>query len=425
MPSRVMTSADLEAAGWSDLFEHGLAEKGVANVNAIARRILSSPKISDISALITAVPTIADPLSDGANSTLQASQGPGAGLGMFNATNPLHATILGAPEFINGRNSLITRQTGSRIGGHVTGFAVETNAPAIDFSIKCNGLRWIAYITDLKTGERGRIAAADRAQAYSNYNYYKLTFADSRPRRVEVYAGNASSFAGINVATGYSVRPAAISQPRIAAFGDSFWGGTMNDTTLALRLAVADWFAAELGCANPTINGVGSTGVIATAGASNYLSYQGRLTAGDMDYTRIGHQDLVFVPGSINDGNPAYGGLSVPAGDATLQAAYQTFIADLMVRQPYAIIVGAPQEFTSSTAAAASRVAAYKAGFLAAAGGNPRMIWLDNTLFEAAPDTGVIGADLAHPGGAFGAQAIGQSLAASVRAKLQNLAYAA
>lgn len=29
MPSRVMTSADLEAAGWSDLFENGLAEKGV------------------------------------------------------------------------------------------------------------------------------------------------------------------------------------------------------------------------------------------------------------------------------------------------------------------------------------------------------------------------------------------------------------
>lgn len=51
MPSRVMTSADLEAAGWSDLFDAGLVEKGVgrprfADLDALAAAIASGARAS-------------------------------------------------------------------------------------------------------------------------------------------------------------------------------------------------------------------------------------------------------------------------------------------------------------------------------------------------------------------------------------------
>lgn len=50
-----------------------------------------------------------------------------------------------------------------------------------------------------------------------------------------------------------------------------------------------------------------------------------------------------------------------------------------------------------------------------------RALWLDNSLFTRTPSTGVIGADMVHPGGISGARHIGYRLADEVVAALATL----
>lgn len=389
-----------------------------------ARRLLDAAQrpLGDISAVMGSAPTITDPLSDGANSTVQAAQAVGAG--MYLASDTTRVTTFGGP-LSGGRIATLTRQSGSRLQGHSSCIAFYTDADTVDFGIRCNGVKWIAYVTT-PDGVRARIATNDRTQAYSNLNYYKLAFGSTAGggRLLEIYSSNVGSFGGINVPTGYSIWPADIvQQPKIAMIGDSYLEGSMNDANLSLKLAVPDWFASTFGVNNPLVNGVGSTGVIADAGASAYNNFQARVTAGDIDASRIGAHDMVFVPGSVNDANLTNNGVASPAGDATLQAAYQTYITSVMAAQPEALIVGCCQEFqTGGGAAVTSRAAAYKAGFLAAAGTDPRMIYLDGSVFEAAADTGVLGADTIHPGGTFGTRHIGERLARQTLSYLQALA---
>lgn len=386
-----------------------------------AQRLLAGAQrpLGDISVVMASPPTITDPVSDGANSTVQTGQSTSAG--MFSSADTARVTIFGGP-MVSTRIATVTRQAGARLQGHGACIAFYTDADTVDFAIRCNGNKWIAYVTT-PDGVRARIATNDRTQAFSNLNYYNLAFGSTAGggRLVEVYLSNVGNYGGINVPTGYSIWPADLAyQPRIAGIGDSYFEGSMNDGNLNLKLALMDWFAGTFGVNNPLVNGVGSTGVIANAGASNFNTFQQRLDAGDLDESRVGAFDLVFAPGSINDDTLINNGVAIPAGNATVQAAYQTYIQTLMTAQPRAIIVGAPQEFRPAAAADASRVAAYKAGFQAAAGGLARMIWLDGTLFESAPDTGVIGADNTHPDGVFGARHIGERLARKTLNYIRN-----
>lgn len=394
-----------------------------------AQRLVASSRspLGDISAVMATPPAITNPLSDGANSTVQASATNAYGAGVSgNAESPLTATIMGGTSIVTGliQNTSQSLAAGIR-SGHGSGIAFETNAHTVDFLLRCNGFNWIAYVTDLTTNVRARISANDLVQAYTNRNYYKLVWGtasagDRLPRRYEICGGIVTSYGGINVPNGDSVRPVAFNEPRILIIGDSYKEGSMNNTALNNKLAEADWFAAAFGCRNPIVNGVGSTGVIANAGASNLYSFQQRQAAGDFTIARIGAVDLIYVPGSINDNNATNGGVTIPSGDATLQAAYTTLIASLMVDQPNAIIVGASHQFANGVAAVASRVAAYKAGMVAAAGGSQRVIWVDQTLFQNAADTSVIGADAVHPGGVFGTKIIGLSEAGSVIAAIRT-----
>lgn len=399
-----------------------LAASYLAGVGVVpkASRIVASAQrsLGDISAVMASPPTITNPLSDGANSTIQTGRAPttaASGAGQYDVANPAHCTLMGGP-ISGGRIQTITKIAGTVVAGHSAGFAFCTDAPDVDFSIRCNGQRWIASITDLTAGVRARISASDLAQAYANANWYKLGFGGAGLRQVEVYSGSASNIYGICVAAGYSVWPASglAAQPKLALIWDSFGEGSMNNGNLNLKLATADWIAARLGCNTIHVNALGSTGVLANAAAASN-NFQQRLDAGDMDVSRVGSFDLIFAPGSVNDNTVMQGGLAIPAGDATIQGLYQTYISTLMAKQPHALIVGFPQEFGqpsgTPTAATASRVAAYKAGFLAAANGNPRMIWLDGSLFESTPSTGVIGADNIHPGDVAGARNIGTRLA--------------
>lgn len=387
-----------------------------------ARRLLDAAQrpLGDIAAVMASPPTITDPASDGANSTVQAAQGVNAG--MFLPTDTARVSLFGG-SLSGGRIQGITRVAGSRIQGHGACIAFYTDADTVDFSLRCNGGKWIAYVTT-PDGVRARIAANDRAQAYANYNYYKLAFGSTAPagRLVEIYTGDVANYGGINVPTGYSIWPADLAhQPRIAVIWDSFGEGTMNDTNVQRKLACVDWYAASFGVNNPYINAVGSTGVIADAGASNYNTFGERIAAGDLDSSRIGHFDLILAPGSVNDGFTSVNGLNSPAGDATVQAAYAAYIAALMVAQPYAIIAGVSQQF-STIAAITTRTAAYKAGFQASAGTDPRMFWMEPSLFESAPDTGVLGADNVHPAASDGGRHIGERLARRTLSYLQAIA---
>jgi hypothetical protein len=94
-----------------------------------------------------------------------------------------------------------------------------------------------------------------------------------------------------------------------------------------------------------------------------------------------------------------------------VQAAYQAEIAALKIAQPRAIIVGAGAEMNNSRGAVASRTAAYKAGFVAAANGGPRMIWLDGSSSESSAIPASSAPDGVHPGSVFGASHLGGRLA--------------
>jgi hypothetical protein len=384
---------------------------------AIARRLISAAQkpLGDLSAVMATPPTITDPVSDAANSTVQAAQAYNAG--MFSSLDATKVTPFGGP-IINvnatagNRIQTMTRQAGARLQGHSACIAFYTDAQVVDFALRCIGARWIAYVTT-PDGVRARISAADRVQAFPNLNYYKLDFGSTAPsgRLIEIYTSLSGNFGGINVPTGYSIWPADLAyQPRMGVLWDSFGEGIMNDTTLNLKLAVADWLAGVFGCNNPYVNAVASTGVIATAGASNYSTFGARIAAGDFDASRIGHLDAIFALPSVNDGLTPNGGIVSPDGDAVVQSAYQAVIAALMIAQPRAIIFGASQQF-NTIAAIASRTAAFRNGFAAAAQGDPRLIWLPGSLFESAPSVGVIGADSLHAAGVNGSRHIGERLA--------------
>ncbi|MEO7691302.1 MAG: hypothetical protein ABIS51_18605 [Sphingomonas sp.] len=346
-----------------------------------ARRILDAAArgISPIANVMAAPPTITQAASDGANSTIIAGSTIALGGGRFNAENPLHATLIGGP-ISAGRMQTVTFSGSSRKQGHSNGVAVQTYSTVIDFCLRANGGRVIFYVTDCATGVRARVqATTDIAATYSAANYYKLDFGGTPTLRIiEAYTFGSGNYFGINVPLTHSVWPAVINQPRLAAIWDSYGEGSMNNATNSLKLATLDYWAAGLGCNNVFANALGSTGVMADA-AGTAVNYLGRLNNGDFDVSRVGNFDLILVGGTINDNNPANNGIASPAGDATFQAAYTAFIRAFMLKQPNAIFVGTGPELPSSGPPPQTRFDVTRAGFLAAAGGDPRMIYRDNS----------------------------------------------
>lgn len=353
----------------------------------------------DLTKVMANPPAVANPASDGANSTINES-----------------ATVA-----TTGNNC--TAQAGRVIQGHSSGFAFFTTSAVMDFALRCNGGNYCIYVLELSTGIFARVSSADLVPFTNNSNFYKLTFAADAPRIIFVFTSNVANNNGVNVPAGYLILPvpSVLTGPRVLVIGDSFIEGSMNDGTKNLKLALADWLAAGLGCLTPTVNGIGSTGLLANAGGSNYNSFLSRQNAGDFTVPVIGEQDIILLCNSINDQLTGVGGLAIPAGDATIQALQTQFVSQLMVDQPNAIILGIPQEFTPGTPAVYSRVQAHKVGFLRAAGQDARLKWIDGTPYESAPVTGMLGADTVHPGGVLGTSSIAAGILSAMVPALTSL----
>lgn len=243
-------------------------------------------------------------------------------------------------------------------------------------------------VTDLTAGTgRQWCQAADYAPASGGNAHVKVDFGSRGDRIVECYFSNASAWPrlfGFNFMKTDLVRPLGFADdPRMAVIGDSYVNGSNPDNIRALAAYVC---AERLGVRNPILNGVGGTGHLNNAQSSTPTSYTfgQRIAAGDMDVARIGAMDLVAMIGSVNDAlanNAAW-------TDAAYQAAVQADTAALMTAQPNAIILVSGPQFTKNFQTTAARYAACQAGVVAAANGDPRVIYVDTSPSGEAWQTG-------------------------------------
>lgn len=312
--------------------------------------------------------------ADFANSTIIASATVNLGAGRFNSENPLHAKPIGG-AFIDGNLQTITRggsPTPPRSLGHSTGISFATRASVLDIAVR-SGRPFIGYVTDLATGARARILANDTSPAGGS-GYQKFDFGSAAPRGFQFYIEANGYLRGINVPLTDSIWPwEPDAQPKIMALWDSYGAGVVHDgvSVTSLKLGVLDYLGERLGCDNVVGNAVGGTGLLNPG--SGHRTFLERLAAGDFDESFIGAQDLIIMPGTVNDSailNAAY-------TDAAVKAAYTTSVRMMMAAQPNAVIVGCGPQVATAFPAVQSRFDAYKAGF-AAAGNDPRLIYIDN-----------------------------------------------
>jgi len=302
-------------------------------------------------------------------------------------------------------------------GLHGWGRAFETFSASFDFLIRPGAQNFTVYVTDLATGIRARVQADDFTAANNNPRYVRCDATGRGWRRYEIVAGTVASITAINVPTTDTIRPAQFAdEARIGYIGDSYIAGALSDTGTInyARMTTTDYMFARFGVVRGWPFGVGGTGVLAT-NSGNSANFQQRRDNGDFKISRIGRLDLLIAPPSINDSSSSSGGTT---SDAVFQAAYQTYISSLMIDQPTAIIVGFGPQFAVSTQPGQSRYDAAKAGFLAAAGNDPRMIWIDNSpAGEAWMTTAnigtIIGPDNIHPN-RLGVEYLGNTIASSV-----------
>jgi lysophospholipase L1-like esterase len=288
------------------------------------------------------------------------------------------------------------RRTLERRSGQGWGVAFVTEASRFDMLMSTGGQNFTVYVTDLATGVRARAAKDDFVPRTQALSYHVIELGSRAPRKIEVYPGTVAQLYGINVPEPDTIRAAEpVKEPRVAVIWDSYGAGTVSDNGALnnIKLGFPDYFLARLGIANGTNFSIGATGVVATDGGTK-SNYQDRLSAGDLDIGRVGKFDLIFVPGSINDGNSNGGSIF----NGTVRNAYRDVLQALHTRQPQAIIVGAGPELTVLAKPTQSRFDAYAGGFADAAGTNPQFLYLDNSPAGESwmADPSIIGPDKIH-----------------------------
>lgn len=296
-----------------------------------------------------------------------------------------------------GRTSDYT--TGAKGGCPGNGIRFATDATSLDFCINIGP--FIIYVTDPLTGLRQRHAANDDATALTNFTYIKAVFADASVKIVEIFVSEITSWRGINVNTGAQIwRAPVVDEFKFLLFGDSYVFKAGSGATNGLKLAYPDYLGERLGVPNVFCSGRSSTGFLNQGSPSTYGTFIQRITAGDLDISQVGAMDAIFIHGSVNDDV----GVNAAYTDVAIQAAVQATFELAMVKQPDAIIFGTGPESTTNRVATQSRWDAMKAGFVAAAKGDPRMIWLDGgpnaENWMAGKVARIIGVDNTHPNNA-------------------------
>lgn len=233
------------------------------------------------------------------------------------------------------------------------------------------------YVTDPVTRVRERVAANDLVGSASFNSYHKLTFASPVEKIVEIKFNSGStgaSLRGFNASGSLSKPPADPAELRIALVGDSHGNHAGSGATNPIALAYPDFLGERLGTANIWCLSNGGTGFLNAA--TSLGTYRQRIAAGDLDEANCGVLDLVMLSGTTNDDSALNGAWT----DAALAAEVQLTVSAAMSKQSSALIaVWGPHVTQARPLTAQSRYDAMKTAVSAAAAGDPRVIWLDNS----------------------------------------------
>lgn len=370
---------------------------------AAATRLLASAAraISPIDGVMGTLPTISQG-ADFAASLVNPAMTISYGSGMYQANDlavfeSVSGKIVLGPSGnqYQGQGMTGNRSTLAKRGQSGQGLRFMTSAIDMDFCMNLSAANFVIYVTDVATGVRARASDGDITFGSSNWRYVRLTFATRASRIIEVYTTNLGAFRGINCEAGYTITKAPASpEAKITILGDSWANGQLSGGTKSVKLNWATYFAERFGVVNPNQSANGGTGLLNPGGTNG--TYRERVLAGDIDVSFIGEQDLVAIQTSVNDTN-------FTAVDADCQTEMQLLTAEVMARQPNAVIVAWGPQTTLGTTTPQSRHDAIRAGFLAAAGGNKRCIWLDSSpaglgwFADATERAAWIGSDNTHP----------------------------
>jgi lysophospholipase L1-like esterase len=369
----VLSAAEIAAAG--------------GDPTARVQRLLRGPTPNTVvRSVLASSPTYSEATG---NSTIVTTSTTGVTGGRFRPNDTARVTGIGAPIILDPFNANRYRQqtrmyalaTGQRISGHAGGVRFATFAPSFDIALNVGntGFQVALYVTDPATGIRARAQVNDYDIALTGMVYRKWDFGTPGYRIIELYfrPQDLISIGCLNVAAAYDIWsvPEAADQPRIGFLGDSWFdngGPPGNGATNVTRQLSIDYFAERFGCANPIGLSVGATGLLRDASPGVAGTFRARIAAGDADASRIGDLDMLFIPGSVNDTAGSF-------TDAQVQAEYALTIAAARAAQPKAIILGMGSQNTPAYPITQSRFDAHRDGFAAGAGGEKRMIYLDNS----------------------------------------------
>ena len=310
-------------------------------------------------------------------------------------------------QFGNTRASSTGNPASKRAGPG--GFRVRTTGQHFEFCSD-NTYKYMVYVTNPTTGVRERIAVNDLSGPGSGFGLWpRIAFSSAADRIIEVFGGVGGTSEGALVIRGLDGSAGvAITAPsfnplelRVLIVGDSHSDHTGSSNTNSIRYSLPDFFAERLGTANIWCSAAGGRGFLNPGSYATYRS--GIVTAGDIDPAYVGDMDVVVLAGTTNDDlamNAAY-------TDVAIQAEVQLAVAAAMLKQPKAlIVVHGPLGRTLSPSPNAhvtpqSRYDAIKAGVIAAAAGDKRVIYIDNspsgTPWVTAGNQGTyLGADGTH-----------------------------